>query len=82
VSADLNGDGLDEIIVGQNAVAHGACGSHVNASGTDWTRSRRSTDGGMAARRLIAPRLNGATGGGDRRSRAFGTAIGDSHGTM
>jgi hypothetical protein len=56
VTADLDGDGVDEIIVGQRGGSHSVW--IYSANGATWTRSTLD-DGGMAAAGCAAADLNG-----------------------
>ena len=57
VTADLDGDGVDEIIVGQRGGTHSVWVYTANPDGTMWTRTTLD-DGGMAAAGCAAVDLN------------------------
>ncbi len=58
VAADLDGDGLDELIAGQRGGAHSVWIYTANPAGDGWTRSTLD-DGGMAGAGCTAVDLNG-----------------------
>ena len=58
ITADLDGDGVDEIIVGQRGGSRSVWVYAVNAAGDTWTRSTLD-DGGMAGAGCAAVDLNG-----------------------
>jgi hypothetical protein len=58
VVADLDGDGVDEIIVGQRGGTRSVWVYSVNAAGSTWTRATLD-DGGMAGAGCTAVDLNG-----------------------
>jgi len=58
VAADLDGDGVDEVIVGQRGGSRSVWIYTANRDGTAWTRTSLD-DGGMAAAGCVAADLNG-----------------------
>jgi len=58
VTADLDGDGVDEVIVGQRGGSRSVWIYTANRDGTAWTRTALD-DGGMAAAGCVATDLNG-----------------------
>ena len=58
VTADLDGDGADEVIVGQRGGSRSVWIYTANRDGTAWTRTTLD-DGGMAAAGCVAADLNG-----------------------
>ena len=58
VTADVNGDGVDEIIVGQRGGTHSLWMYSANRDATSWTRTTID-EGAMAAAGCVAADLNG-----------------------
>jgi hypothetical protein len=58
ITADLDGDGVDEIIVGQRGGSRSVWIYAANRDGSTWSRSTLD-DGGMAAAGCVAVDLNG-----------------------